>query len=125
MFAVSNDHFCFMLQCAKVPAPVGVLASFILEYSLMDYETIGIVGSKLAAAALYLALRMKNFSGWTPTLEFYSGYKLKEIIDVVHLLNNYLHVEPKEELMTVRNTYSHKYMFEVSKTPLLKNEDLE
>lgn len=39
----------------------------------MDYETITILDSKLAAAALYLALRMKNVSKWTPTLQFYTG----------------------------------------------------
>lgn len=39
----------------------------------MEYETILIHDSILAAAALYLALRMKNTSGWTETLEFYTG----------------------------------------------------
>lgn len=124
-FAVSNHHFYFILQCAKVSMQILTLARFILEYSLMDYETIKIVDSKLAAAALYLALRMKNISSWTPTLQFYTGYKLEQIISVVHLMNNGLHVKPKEQLMTVRNKYSHKVFFEVAKTPLVKNEDLD
>lgn len=53
--------------------PVLTLARYILENSLMEYETILIHDSILAAAALYLALRMKNTSGWTETLEFYTG----------------------------------------------------
>lgn len=53
--------------------PILTLARFILEYSLMDYATISISDSKMAAAALYLALQMKGVSGWTPTLEFYTG----------------------------------------------------
>lgn len=53
--------------------PVLTLARFILEFSLMEYLTIKIPDSKLAAAALYLALQMKHIGGWNSTLEFYSG----------------------------------------------------
>lgn len=53
--------------------PVLTLARFILEYSLMDYATVTVRDSKLASASMYLALKMKNISGWTPALEFYSG----------------------------------------------------
>lgn len=42
----------------------------------MEYATVTITDSKLAAACLYLALRMKNISKWTQTLEFYTGKKL-------------------------------------------------
>ncbi|KAK4879064.1 hypothetical protein RN001_007210 [Aquatica leii] len=111
-------------RCAKVSMPVLTLARFILEYSLMDYATVMLSDSKLAAAALYLALQMKKVQTWNATLEFYSGYKLNEIISIVHLLNTGLHRKPKEQLMTVRNKYSHKIFFEVAKTPLVKPEDL-
>lgn len=63
---------------------VLTLARFILEYSLMDYDTIKIVDSKLAAASLYLALRMKNVSSWTPTLQFYTGKYLFYFIIVLN-----------------------------------------
>lgn len=53
--------------------PILTLARFILEYSLMDYSIITHQDSKLAAAALFLALQMKKVSGWTKTLEFYTG----------------------------------------------------
>ncbi|KAJ8920829.1 hypothetical protein NQ315_015621, partial [Exocentrus adspersus] len=111
-------------RCARVTMQVLTLARYILEYSLMDYKTVTIRDSKLAAAALYLALRMKKISGWTPTLEFYTGYKLPEIMDVVRLLNKGISEPPKHQLMTVRNKYSHEIFHEVARTPLLKNEDL-
>ncbi|RZC38936.1 G2/mitotic-specific cyclin-B3 [Asbolus verrucosus] len=60
-------------RCAKITMPVLTLARFILEYSLMDYATVTVRDSKLAAASLYLALKMKQISGWTSALEFYSG----------------------------------------------------
>lgn len=55
---------------------------------------------------------------------FFIGYKLEQFIDVVYLLNDGLHAKPKEQLMTVRNKYSHRIFFEVAKTPLLENYDL-
>lgn len=121
---------------------VLTLARFILEYSLMDYATVTVRDSKLAAAALYLALRMTKVCRWTTALEFYSGncltmlvftflylysvsgYKLPEIMDAVFLLNDGLHKKPKTPLMTVRNKYSHKIFFEVAKTPLMSNKEL-
>jgi hypothetical protein len=111
-------------RCAKITMPVLTLARFVLEYSLMDYATVVVRDSKLAAAALYLALKMKKTVGWTPALEFYSGYKLEDISSVVVLLNDGLHRKPKSPLMTVRNKYSHKIFFEVAKTPLIRNEEL-
>lgn len=57
----------------RVPMPILTLARFILETSLMEYNTVLMLDSKLACAALFIALRMNNKPGWNPTLEFYSG----------------------------------------------------
>lgn len=84
------------------------LARYVLELSLMEYQFIFVSESKIACAALFLALKMKNVSGWTPTLEYYSGYKLSEFKSIVIDLNAMLHCKPKEQLTRVRNKYSHK-----------------
>lgn len=111
-------------RCAKVSMATLTLARYILEYSLMDYSTIMFSDSKIAAAALLLALQMKDLGGWTPTLEYYSGYKVDDIRDIVHLLNQGLHRTHKEALTTVRNKYSHKIFFEVAKLPLKDTLDI-
>ncbi|KAF7267167.1 hypothetical protein GWI33_019574 [Rhynchophorus ferrugineus] len=111
-------------RCAKVTMPVLTLARFILEFSLMDYETIALRDSLMASAALYLALKMKKVSDWTPTLEFYTGYKKEELRDTVLLLNAGISRPPRSQIMTVRNKYSHKIFFEVAKTPLVSDNDL-
>lgn len=105
-------------RCAKVSMPTLTLARYILEYSLMDYSTIMFSDSKIAAAALLVALQMKDLGGWTATLEYYSGYKVEDIKDIANLLNQGLHRKHKEALTTVRNKYSHKIFFEVAKLPL-------
>ena len=111
-------------RCAKVSMPTLTLARYILEYSLMDYSTIMFSDSKMAAAALLLALQMKDLGGWTPTLEYYSGYKVDDVRDIVNLLNQGLHRKHKEALTTVRNKYSHKIFFEVAKLPLKDTLDI-
>lgn len=111
-------------RCARITMPVLTLARYILEFSLMDYDTISIRDSAIASAALYLALRMKKVSSWTSTLEFYTGYKLEEIKDTVLLLNKGIQKPPRAQIMTVRNKYSHRIFFEVAKTPLINDEDL-
>lgn len=111
-------------RCTKVSMPTLTLARYILEYSLMDYSMITFSDSKVAAAALLLALLMKDLGGWTPTLEYYSGYKLDDIRDICNLLNQCLHKKHKDTLMTVRNKYSHKIFFEVAKLPLKETLDI-
>lgn len=111
-------------RCAKVSMPTLTLARYILEYSLMDYSTIRYSDSKMAASALFLALQMKDLGGWTTTLEYYSGYKLNDIREIVHVLNEGLHRKHKEALVTIRNKYSHKIFFEVAKLPLKDTLDI-
>ncbi|XP_046825541.1 G2/mitotic-specific cyclin-B3 [Vespa crabro] len=111
-------------RCAKVSMPTLTLARYILEYSLMDYSTIRYSDSKMAASALLLALQMKDLGGWTPTLEYYSGYKVDDIRDIVRVLNEGLHRKHKEALVTIYNKYSHKIFFEVAKLPLKDTLDI-
>lgn len=111
-------------RCAKVSMATLTLARYILEHSLMDYTMIRYSDSKLAAAALLLALLMKDLGGWNQTLEYYSGYKLDDMRDICNLLNQSLHKKHKDSLKTVHNKYSHKIFFEVAKLPLKETLDI-
>ncbi|CAH0557665.1 unnamed protein product [Brassicogethes aeneus] len=111
-------------RVTKVTMPVLTLARYILELSLMDYETVTVRDSLLASASLFLALRMKNIGGWSAALEFYTGYKYEDIRSTVQLLNSGLNKPISKKTMTVRNKYSHKIFFEVAKTPAIKTENL-
>jgi hypothetical protein len=73
--------FFLIFQCAKVTMSILTLARFILEYSLMDYDIIRLSDSKVAAAALYMALRMNKLDGWNKTLEYYAGelFKIQDV----------------------------------------------
>lgn len=103
----------------RIDMPVLTLARYILEYSLMDYAVVQIRDSKLACAALFIAMRMSNMQGWNATLEYYSGYKIDDFAEVAVLLNNIMTRKPKESLNTVRHKYSHELFFESAKKPFI------
>ncbi|KAI8428327.1 hypothetical protein MSG28_002521 [Choristoneura fumiferana] len=111
-------------RCARLSMPTLTLARFILEQCLLDYALVAHSDSKMAAAALYIALRMKALGSWTPTLQYYTGYTLEEILPIALEQNASLHKKPKSAISTVRNKYSHQIFFEVAKVPLLEDAAL-
>lgn len=53
-----------LLQVASASFDTLTLARYICESSLQVYKFVPVKASLLAAAAMYLALRMKNLGGW-------------------------------------------------------------
>ncbi|XP_047544926.1 G2/mitotic-specific cyclin-B3 isoform X1 [Vanessa atalanta] len=111
-------------RCARVSMPTLTLARFVLEQCLLEYGLLNHSDSKMAAAALYIALRMKSLGSWTPTLQYYTGYTLKDILPIALEQNATLHKKPKSAISTVRNKYSHTIFFEVAKVPLIDDSVL-
>merc|ERR1719383_699102 len=106
-------------RVCKVSMPVLTLARYILETSLMEYSlNIETSESKLAAAAMVLALTMKDITGYKATLEYYSGYKLTDLNNIVQKLLKMLQRPAKENLKTIRSKYSHQVFHEVATTPV-------
>lgn len=90
----------------------------------MDYETVTRRDSKLAAAALYIALKMLRPSDdavWTETLKYYADYKLEDFAPEVVLLNDNLNKKLKT-LNTIKKKYAHRIFYEVAAKPHLSNE---
>ena len=57
-----------LLQVANASFDTLTLARYICESSLQVYKFVPIKASLLAAAAMYLALRMKNLGGWVSSV---------------------------------------------------------
>ncbi|KAM7360157.1 cyclin B3 [Cochliomyia hominivorax] len=112
-------------RCAKTQMPTLTLARYILELSLMDYDCITLSDSKMACAALFMALRLHGEEKpWSPTLIHYTGYQLQDFAEIVPILNAGLHRKPKGTIKTIRSKYSHKIFHEVAKVPLMTTEQL-
>ncbi|XP_053403016.1 G2/mitotic-specific cyclin-B3-like [Mercenaria mercenaria] len=109
-------------KCGRANMETLTLARYILEMSLMEYEFVSKRESEMAAASLWLALKMKKAGDWTNTLVHYTGYKEEEITPMAKKLNKYI-TEPPKQLTTIRSKYSHKVFYEVAKTPTLTEAD--
>ncbi|KAH8285726.1 hypothetical protein KR044_010126, partial [Drosophila immigrans] len=107
-------------RCGRVEITALYLGRYILELGLMDYSTIGLRDSQMAAAALFIALRMLagkesiEQKVWTPTLAYYSGYELIEFVRLIPVLNMTLHRRPHSIIKAVQRKYSHQLFFRVS-----------
>ncbi|CAH1245697.1 CCNB3 [Branchiostoma lanceolatum] len=118
-FPISYRFLRRYAKCSKVDMGTLTLARFVLELALQEYEFVTYRESKLAAGALLLAFKMKKMGDWTPTLEYYSGYKGEELKDLVRHLNSLLAAPRDSRLKTVRAKYSHSVFYEVAKLPPL------
>eukprot|EP00088_Acartia_fossae_P009310 TRINITY_DN14499_c0_g1_i1.p1 TRINITY_DN14499_c0_g1~~TRINITY_DN14499_c0_g1_i1.p1 ORF type:complete len:446 (-),score=80.64 TRINITY_DN14499_c0_g1_i1:149-1486(-) len=106
-------------RVCKVTMPVLTLARYILESSLLHYSlNVELSESKLAAATLILAFKIKQIEGCEATLEYYSGHVTKELIPITKELHAMLQKPQKENLKTVRSKYSHKVFHEVAVIPV-------
>jgi hypothetical protein len=94
------------------------MARYIAEHSLQEYQFVDVKASQLAAASMYLALRMKKLGGWTPTLQHYSGYSISSLLPVAERLNDMLKA-PLTQQKTIRSKYSHEVFFKVAQVPPL------
>ncbi|XP_015687973.1 G2/mitotic-specific cyclin-B3 [Protobothrops mucrosquamatus] len=112
-------------KCARATMETLTLARFLCELTLQDYTFVQEGASRLAASCLLLALKMKNLSGWSPTLEYYSGYQVPDLLPLVRRLNYLLICGQDDRLRAVRNKYSHRVFFEVAKTEPVSMQALE
>ncbi|KAL3087061.1 hypothetical protein niasHS_005300 [Heterodera schachtii] len=109
-------------RVCKLDMGTLTLARYVLETSLMFLDYCRISESRIAAACLLLALRMKGIGEWGPVLHKYTGFKHSDIEPLMWRLNRMI-IERKQhypDLDTVFRKYSHEIFFEVAKTKQLR-----
>ncbi|KAH9416096.1 Protein kinase binding [Dermatophagoides pteronyssinus] len=108
--------YSFLRRFARVSSQTLetlTLSRFILETSLMDYTFIDELDSKMAAASLLLALRMKHLQ-WNKTLDFYTGYREQDLIELAKRLNQLIKPVNNRQQESIRNKYSDSVFFGVA-----------
>ncbi|CAL1297814.1 unnamed protein product [Larinioides sclopetarius] len=108
-------------KAGNVDATVHGLAKFLMELTLPDYDMAHHSPSELAAASLYLSLKLLADSPWSETLAFYSGYSEDEILPIVKKLCKILKESETSKLQAIRVKYSSSKLFKVSTLPQLKS----
>ncbi|KAF5889214.1 G2/mitotic-specific cyclin-B3-like, partial [Clarias magur] len=83
------------------------LARYVCELSLLEVELVEERASRLASACLLLALITNRLGGWTPALQYHSGYTLGELGPLVRRLYAMVAGPSDQNLRAVENKYSH------------------
>ncbi|XP_013881741.1 G2/mitotic-specific cyclin-B3 [Austrofundulus limnaeus] len=112
-------------KCVSAGMDTLTLARYYCEMSLMEMDLVPERGSLLASACLLMALVTKDLGGWSPILQFHSGYQTSDLAPVVRKLHLMLSGPPDDKLKAIRNKYSHKVFFEVASLPLVNMDILE
>lgn len=113
-------------MCTRSDVRTMHLARYILESSLMDYNMIEILDSKIAAGSLLLAFKMLGQHqhqnvlalAWDETAEYYTGYDERELSPLVKKLNDLVIVLSKRRT-SIRQKYRHESFKEVARIPPL------
>jgi cyclin A len=105
------------LKAAGADLTLAFLASYLCEISLLEYNFLQYLPSMVAAASVFLSLRTLEREPWTPTLDFYTSYRLQDptfqqcVRDLHQLQIN----APKCNLQAIHEKYAHQRFQKVSK----------
>jgi len=103
------------------------VAKYLVELTLLEYDMAHYPPSAVAAAALFLSLRLLEpdstlTSVWTATLQHYSTYTGRDLMAIVTKLAQALVRAKENKLQAVRCKYHSKKLMKVSDMPELQGE---
>merc|ERR1712042_14958 len=103
------------------------VAKYFVELTLLEYDMAHYPPSAVAAAALFLSLRLLEpdstlSSVWTVTLQHYSTYTGRDLLPIVTKLAQALVRAKENKLQAVRVKYQSKKLMKVSDMPELKGD---
>ncbi|RLN30136.1 cyclin-A1-3-like [Panicum miliaceum] len=91
------------------PAYIEVLANYITELSLLEYNLLCYLPSQIAASAIFLAkyILYPTKHPWNPALARYARYKPSELCESVKALRHLFSTAPSNNLRAVREKYKY------------------
>lgn len=103
------------------------VAKYLVEISLLEYDIAHFPPSLMAAAALFLSLRILEPSAtlatvWTPTLQYYSTYNTRELLPLVCKLAQVILKAKDGKLQAVHTKYMSKKFMKVGELSDLRGE---
>ncbi|NWX18029.1 CCNB1 protein, partial [Aegotheles bennettii] len=95
-------------KIAEVDSKQHVLAKYLMELSVIDYDMVHFPPSKTAAAASCLALKLLDGRKWTPTLQHYTSYTEEDLLPVMqHIAKNVILVNKgNAKQMAIKDKYA-------------------
>eukprot|EP01003_Olkasia_polycarbonata_P003134 NODE_170_length_1309_cov_158.723016_g137_i0.p1 GENE.NODE_170_length_1309_cov_158.723016_g137_i0~~NODE_170_length_1309_cov_158.723016_g137_i0.p1 ORF type:complete len:147 (-),score=35.16 NODE_170_length_1309_cov_158.723016_g137_i0:867-1262(-) len=111
------------LQVADADRPTTLMAHYICELALLDYNNLVYLPSTIAASCIYLANKFLGAKEpWSKVLEHYTHYKVNNFERCARDMLELVKGAPNQKLQAVRKKYSYSKYGEVSK---LTNVDIE
>lgn len=107
-------------KAGSMDAQKHTLAKYLMEAMLIDYGFSQRLPSEIAAAALYLSIKLIDNSEWSSTLEHYSGYTEEAILPVVAAMSSVILSTDASKYQAVKTKYSTSKFFRISRLPELK-----
>ncbi|NXG74218.1 CCNB1 protein, partial [Baryphthengus martii] len=103
-------------KIAEVNAKQHVLVKYLMELSLLDYDTVHFLPSKTAAAAFCLALKLLDGCKWMATLQHFIPYAERELLPVMqHIAKNVILVNKgSAQQTTIKKKYSSRKHSKIS-----------
>lgn len=102
------------------------LAKYIWELSIQEYSLMSVPSSLQAAASLYVSLKLVDTStqGWSPSLQYYSGYTESQLRTTVSVLIDMMEKVPDRKHRAVVVKYRDKKFHRVSSLNLWNSDNL-
>ncbi|EHA98138.1 G2/mitotic-specific cyclin-B1 [Heterocephalus glaber] len=93
MFIASKYEEMYPPEIASKIGEVDVeqhtLAKYLMELSMLEYDTVDFLPSQIAAGGFCLALKILDNDEWTPTLQHYLSYTEESLLSIMqHLAKN-------------------------------------
>lgn len=121
-------------KAAHADPMIHTMAKYLMELTLTEHVCAHWLPSVLAAASLYVTLKILSTPAdmddeecrdpidgkWTPTLAFYSGYSEAEIIPYAAQLCKVIQRSEKSRFQNVRKKFMSSKNLSVARSPLLK-----
>jgi hypothetical protein len=118
--------FVFLNRCLKAAAAderTTLLATYFVERTLQEYRMLAHLPSKVAAAAVNMAVRtLRGRDAWNMTLVHYSGFSQEELRATIIDLQDVLNTGASSSLQAVRKKYQNSRFGEVANIPVISLE---
>ncbi|XP_001507609.3 G2/mitotic-specific cyclin-B1 [Ornithorhynchus anatinus] len=95
-------------KIGEVDLEQHMLAKYLMELTMVDYEMVHFPPSQVAAAAFCLALKVLDGGEWTPLLQHYLSYTEESLLSVMqHMAKNVVMVNKGlTKHVTIKNKYA-------------------
>ncbi|XP_059609308.1 G2/mitotic-specific cyclin-B [Phlebotomus argentipes] len=115
-------------KAARADEIIHCAAKYFLELATIEYSMVHVRPSLIAAAAIYLSLRLIRPSTegvWTPTLQHYSKYSEEELQEVTKDLAKLVLEAPNSQFKSVFSKYRATKMRKIAELPEMKAGEIE